>query len=348
MLFTVPRIVDPCCVFPMIKKFHFDSSIFTNALTTVFVFTLLVMTSTAGRAANLSFWAPANDLISNSVLFGGGLSANLLGPAFAPCDGPFANEIVEENCKTGNPSSEWDISGAGDASIQGFATDISVNRGGTINFKVDTTATSFQIKIYRLGYYNGDGARLIATIPDTATTATSQPACANSGSPDYLVDCGGWSVSGSWTATDNTYSPAKSAVSGLYIARLESTDGSDLASHIPFVVRDDTSGSGLLFKTSDTTWQAYNQYGGYSLYAGPGPQNGGHAHKVSFNRPITTRDTPVEDNLFNAEYPMIRWIERNGYDVSYLSSVDADRIGHRTYRAYGCVVGWTRRILVCR
>ena len=83
----------------------------------------------------------------------------------------------------------------------------------------------------------------------------------------------------------------------------------------------------MLFKTSDTTWQAYNQYGGYSLYAGPAIPNGGHAHKVSYNRPFTTRDTPVEDNPFNAEYPMIRWLERNGYNISYLSSVDADRIG---------------------
>jgi hypothetical protein len=36
-----------------------------------------------------------------------------------------ANEIVAENCLEGNPASEWDVSGAGDASIQGFATDIS-------------------------------------------------------------------------------------------------------------------------------------------------------------------------------------------------------------------------------
>ncbi len=309
----------------MINKFHFEPSILGCALTKVFILTLLLMTSTAARAANLSFWAPANDLVSNTVLFGGELSSNLVGPAFAPCDGPFANEIVEENCKTGNPSSEWDIAGAGDSSIQGFATDISVNRGGTINFKVNTTATSFQIKIYRLGYYGGNGARLIATIPDTATTVSAQPACTVSLSPENLVDCGGWSVSASWTAVDSTYAPSKPAVSGLYIARLETTDGSNKASHIPFIVRDDSGHSELYFKTSDTTWQAYNQYGGYSLYAGPGLNNGGHAHKVSYNRPFTTRDTPVEDNLFNAEYPMIRWLERNGYDLSYFSSIDADR-----------------------
>ena len=74
------------------------------------------------------------------------------------------------------------------------------------------------------------------------------------------------------------------AASGVYIAKPTRADD-DGASHIPFIVRDDDGGSDLLFQTSDTTWQAYNRYGGYSLYDGPG-----HAHKVSYNRPFTTRD----------------------------------------------------------
>ena len=59
--------------------------------------------------------------------------------AAEPCDTP-ANEVVAENCLPGNPAFEWDIAGSGDPTIQGFATDISVNRGGTIEFKIDTTA----------------------------------------------------------------------------------------------------------------------------------------------------------------------------------------------------------------
>ena len=72
----------------------------------------------------------------------------------ADCASP-ANAIEAENCKPGNPPSEWDVSGAGDSNIQGFATDISVNRGGTISFKVDTTASAYRLDIYRLGYYGG-------------------------------------------------------------------------------------------------------------------------------------------------------------------------------------------------
>ena len=86
------------------------------------------------------------------------------------CDSP-ANEIVAENCLPGNPPAEWDISGAGDMSIQGFATDISVIRGQTFNFKIDPSAAESQIVIFRLGFYQGYGARLIDTIPSTAVTA---------------------------------------------------------------------------------------------------------------------------------------------------------------------------------
>ena len=77
--------------------------------------------------------------------------------AAAPCDAPVVNEIACENTKTGNPSSEWQISGSGSSSIQGFATDISVNRGSTIGFKVKTTSTNYRLDIYRMGYYGGDG-----------------------------------------------------------------------------------------------------------------------------------------------------------------------------------------------
>ena len=95
--------------------------------------------------------------------------------ARAACPAPAgSNEIVVENCQTGSPRSEWDISGAGDTSIQGFATDMSVNRGTSVSFKISTPATSYRIDIYRMGYYGGDGARKVATInPSPAWRRTS-------------------------------------------------------------------------------------------------------------------------------------------------------------------------------
>ena len=91
-----------------------------------------------------------------------------------PCSAA-PNAIVAENCLPGNLPSEWDISGAGDTTIQGFATDISVNQGGTVNFKINTPATAYRLDIYRMGYYGGNGARKVATV--NGTGPQTQPSC---------------------------------------------------------------------------------------------------------------------------------------------------------------------------
>jgi hypothetical protein len=230
------------------------------------------------------------------------------------------NYIVAENAKPGTPELEWDIIGKGDLSIQGFATQMSVNKGQKITFKIKTDADDYSIEIYRIGYYQGNGARKVGAGTITASLPQIQP----EDRYELLTgktDCSNWEESAEWTAPGN-------AVSGFYIARLKRADNGG-ASHIYFVVRDDEGTSNLLYKTSDATWQAYNNYGGNSLYE----NNSGipvlgfvHATKVSYDRPFYIR-TGQGDNSdcfspFNAEYPMIRWLERNGYDVSYTTDVD--------------------------
>ena len=72
----------------------------------------------------------------------------------------------------------------------------------------------------------------------------------------------------------------------------------------------------------------------------------GRAYKVSYNRPFTTRGYAPEDWVFNAEYPMVRWMERNGYDVSYTTGVDSQRRGaelleHETLLSVGHDEYWS-------
>lgn len=249
-----------------------------------------------------------------------GLLCGFLLAALAP-PASALNSIQIENALPGTPASTWDITGAGDPSIQGFATDISVNRGSTVTFKIQTDAASYHIDIYRLGYYQGDGARLQGSGVVTATLPQLQPAPLTDAATG-LIDCGNWGESAHWDV------PA-TAVSGIYIARLV-RDDTQGASHIAFIVRDDAATGGILFKTADATWQAYNGYGGNSLYVGTAPRANGNAAKVSYNRPFLTRaggggSGSSEDWLFNAEYPMVRWLEANGYDVRYTTDVDADR-----------------------
>jgi hypothetical protein len=242
----------------------------------------------------------------------------------APCTAPVVNQVACENTQAGSAQSTWEVDGAGDASIQGYATAMSVNKGQTISFKIKSSTSNYHIDILRLGYYqNGDGARLVAS--NLAPTGTStQPAC-QTFSTTGLVDCGNWAVSRSWTVPST-------AVSGVYIAHLVRNDtGGD--SQIVFVVRDDSSHSAILLQTSDATWQAYNTYGGNSLYqctvaCPPGePAAYKAAYKVSYNRPFhTAEDDSGRSWLFTGpEYPMIRYLERNGYDVSYTSSADVGR-----------------------
>uniref|UniRef100_UPI00384B8412 DUF4082 domain-containing protein n=1 Tax=Bradyrhizobium daqingense TaxID=993502 RepID=UPI00384B8412 len=254
------------------------------------------------------------------------------------------NPIVLENQKPGNPQSEWDIVGAGSSNIEGFATDISVNRGNRVDFKINTNSSDYRIDIYRLGYYGGMGARKVHTIQHTGVQ--NQPTPLRDAATG-LVDAGNWSVSASWDI------PAD-AVSGVYIAKLVRQDGTAGANHIPFIVRDDSSTSDVVFQTSDTTWQAYNGWGGANFYGGNGPATGqgaGRAYAVSYNRPIATRGNVgtfagPQDYLFGAEYSAIYWLEQNGYDVSYMSGVDADRYGslllnHQLYLDVGHDEYWS-------
>ncbi len=146
-------------------------------------------------------------------------------PPAAVCSDPTQpNAIVAENCLPGSPSSEWQVSGAGDPSIQGFATDISVNRGQTVRFKIDTDASAYRHRhlpprlVRRRRRAQGrDGA--------AERHAAADPA----GLPQRpggtgIADCGNWAESASWAV------PADAA-SGIYIARLVRGDTQG-ASHV--------------------------------------------------------------------------------------------------------------------
>jgi hypothetical protein len=256
---------------------------------------------------------------------------------------PPSSVICLENQLPGSPPSQWQVSGGGSGNIQGYATQMSVNKGETVQFKVDTAATAYRVDIYRVGYYGGMGARQITTITPSAALPQTQPACLTDPSTG-LVDCGNWAVSASWTVPAAT-------VSGVFLANLVRTDGTAGTSQMIFVVRDDTRNSDVLVQTSDATWQAYNTYGGNSLYFG---NPVGRAYKVSYNRPFTTGccsccQGSIESWFFNAEYPMIRWLENNAYDVSYASNLDtamrgSNLLDHRLFMSSGHDEYWSNEM----
>ncbi len=246
------------------------------------------------------------------------------------------NAVACENSKPGNPQSEWDITGSGDDTIQGFATTMSVQPGGTVKFKVKAAGT-YSVDVYRLGYYAGLGARRQAPTW-SVSNPVQQPACATDAFTQNF-DCGTWAVSTQWTVPS-------SAVSGVYVAKV--TMGTN-SSQITFVVRDDSSHSGVIFKTSDATWQAYNAYGGADFYTAPSAktQTQARAFKISYNRPLATRGAQAgRDFVFSNEYPTLRFLERNGVDVSYTSDIDVSTAAttltnHKAFLSVGHDEYWT-------
>jgi hypothetical protein len=295
---------------------------------------------TITRSSTASVCGPGSGASCKTLcLAPGGNSATSLPPP-GTISPPFGhvNRIAEENAKPGTPESVWDVPGAGSGEIEGFASDISYNLGQTVHFKIRTIATKYRLDIYRMGYYQGNGARRVDRI-EMNGPSNAAANCMTGGYPG-LIDCSNWSDSATWTIPSD-------AVSGIYFAHLVGEQGTTGENHVFFIVRDDSSTSDIYFQTSDTTWQAYNNWGGQSLYSGGPLTDPNRAAAVSYNRPFATRAVDTgHDWVFNAEYPMVRWLERNGYDVSYETGVDTDRYGsliknHKVFMSTGHDEYWS-------
>jgi hypothetical protein len=251
-----------------------------------------------------------------------------------------SNEIVLENQKPGNPESEWGLNDWAlwnNGNIEGFATDISASASERVDFKINSQAANYHIDIYRIGYYGGDGARKVATIEHHAAEAIDQPE-ALFDPATRMADAGNWQVTDSWDVPDD-------AISGVYIAKLVIEDGSiEGENHIPFIIRDDDGESDVVFQTSDTTWQAYNPWGSASFYDSvDGRGFLERATAVSYNRPVQTQGLYF---FMGPEFTAIQFLEKNGFDVSYISGVDTARSGdelleHKLFLSVGHDEYWS-------
>jgi hypothetical protein len=249
------------------------------------------------------------------------------------------NAIVLENGKQGTARAVWDAPASDQ--IEGFATNFSVNRGGAVSFKINLNvpqgATApYRIEIYRLGYYGGAGATLVTTLNGLTGTRQPEPVSDVRG----LNDAGNWSTSATWTTPSD-------AVSGVYLAKLARTDNG-ATNQIPFIVRTTAARATYCCRPPTppgmpiTAGPGRNGQVGASLYGGfdqpddiapdQAPLGQDRAYAVSYNRPFITRDgggtfAGPQDYLFGADYAAIFWLEKNGYDVAYISGVDTDRLG---------------------
>lgn len=240
-----------------------------------------------------------------------------------------ANMIESENLKAG--SRDWqltrvrpDAGGYRSSLIEGYCSKQSVAAGESIDIMVSTNPSSpYKIEFFRMGYYQGRGARLMKTVENLQGTAQPVP---EPGEKD-LHEC-------HWTPSLTLEIPHE-WISGVYLGRLTTQPADEQKpywqSYVVFIVKDERPAE-VLFQVSDNTWQAYNRWpNNYSVYTHPKGNQGPWAD-VSFDRPygkeaqftgvVADPLTFGSGEFLPFEFPMSYWLEQHGYDVSYCSNSD--------------------------
>ncbi|MBS1845823.1 MAG: PKD domain-containing protein [Actinobacteria bacterium] len=239
---------------------------------------------------------------------------------------PSAIPVVNENqCKTGSEGYETvDDS----PNLGGFPTQTSVNLGESVTLKIGYKGTvsptrTAAISVYRMGYYGGEGGRLVNSASNVAIN--NDFTCEAMNETTGEVSCANWKAT--YTIPGTAF-PA----SGVYMAKVKASTGDE--TQIIFTVRNDASHSRVLFVLPMATYEAYNTFGGTwngeeggkSLYFGTrgygtGPLTGSsRAAKVSFDRPLA--QAGVEQNWFyGPDQELLYWMEKQGYDISYTDDI---------------------------
>jgi hypothetical protein len=257
------------------------------------------------------------------------------------------NYIQTENAKPG--TSDWRLTNPGynSGTIEGYASATSVSRGEQIRLYVNTKEPGYSMDIFRMGYYQGlAGRRMMPTIN---RTGTAQPSCPMDPSTG-MIEC-------AWLDPYVLSIPGGSSdptdwMSGIYLVKLTASV-SGKQQYIIFAVRDDARASDLLMQQSVATYQAYNRWGGTSLYGtiqDPG-DTANKAMKVSFDRPYYADNSNGQSDFFTDaykgwEFDMVQWLEKEGYDVSYATSVDVDAnpnllLTHKAFLSVGHDEYWS-------
>lgn len=217
--------------------------------------------------------------------------------------------------------------------VEGYVSHTSIRAGETLEVKVSTNPpSSFVLDLYRMGYYGGAGGRHLGQWGPFKGVTQPDPEMG----PERLREC-------RWEASTKIVIPSDWP-SGVYLGKL-TEEREKLQSYVIFVVRDDRACDCLL-QVSDTTWSAYNRWpdkgslyddGKKAWYWGPDV-------RVSFERPYgrycQIEDWPLSQGsgeFLLWEFPLVHWMEKQGYDVSYVSNLDTHFDAKGMLRAKGWI-----------
>ncbi|GAB4111604.1 MAG: hypothetical protein OHK0050_10910 [Roseiflexaceae bacterium] len=230
-----------------------------------------------------------------------------------PCAAP-ANPTVAENC---NPGDDGWLVETQSLAITGYAFPPSVAHGETVSLYVDTNAPTYDLLIYRTGFYGGKGGRLMLHLHDRP--GQDQPECLHNHATGTL-SCANWQLSQPVSIPTDWFS-------GIYLAKIVRNDTGE-ASLMTFTVRDQVPAAEVLYQQSIFTYHAYNSFGGKSLYDQVGTDEcrtdsgDRRALAVSLKRPYAYLSDYLE-----IEHPLVFWLEQQGYSMSYSNNWDTHRAG---------------------
>ena len=199
--------------------------------------------------------------------------------------------------------------------IAGFADRNYVADGQSFGLYVSTSAASFGVVAYRMGYYQGTGGREVWS--SGQLPGQQQPTCPVDHTTN-MVSCDNWSRSTTIQVT--TQWPA-----GDYVLKL--TNSANDQAYVLLTVWDPSSRATYLLVNRTLTEQGWNTLGGYDFYQGLGscilddddypPCN--RARVVSLDRPYAEGEGA--EDFFGNEYPLIYWMEEQGLDVTYATDI---------------------------
>ena len=233
----------------------------------------------------------------------------------------------------------WWAMPSANGAIEGYASQVSALPGDTVDLKVSVGGGErYRVRVYRLGDRTGRGDdELLACLP----SCTGDERGKDQEPPQVDQQTG--RIRAPWTTTDRLHLDP-SWRSGYLVIQFVVTSGpaAGRAGWTQLIMREPPAGkhSAILVQIPTNTEQAYNRWGGKSSYSTEG--GGTPATHVSFDRPYS-------DSLIGWEYPLIRYLESNGYDVSYQTDFDTHRdptslLRHRLIVVNGHDEYWTSTI----
>jgi hypothetical protein len=249
-----------------------------------------VLGAAAGLADHLSHTAAAEPASTPS--------------AGAPRSSASRRRPVPENSRPGDP--HWEIRQLGPPrAIEGYAGSSSVLTGESFPLFVSSTSAGFRVTAFRLGWYAGTGAREVWR---------SGPLRGHRQNAPVLVSELN-TVQTDWDPAIEV--PTDDWPPGSYLLRLDADSGAQR--YVPVTVRSAGTAGQVVIKNSVATWQAYNTWGGYDLYAGPGQVYANRSLAVSLDRPY---DRSGADMFLTYERNVVKLAERMGLPLGYATGMD--------------------------